>query len=430
MWNLSRRRLGYPTRTSRVRAPSTLTAFGLADKAQPGEALVWSTPTGRGARRVAVGVDVGRSAELGRLVAQAAPAILVLTHDDLDHIDGWRGFAPLGLATLQELWIPYEWAALLDSYDALSHGRARVDPGIDVHGMAERLRSDFAPARRFPAESTPWSRAPEDDGAAEDIDEGEVARAIRRISRDMNEFAKRQDPLGPPEFAEGGPEKIAGRVKASVDNLGTILSGATSHGVTIRLFSGDHVPGADACYPWMESAGQYLVSIANAIEVEPIQLSTPSIADVAFRALATIQNQRALCPVLWHHGWVEGGAIVWSDSTGAWVDRTPGVDHLLSLVRISTAPHHGSDKWHHEPAWEALAPFLRATGTVVVCAGGQWNQGVATPYVGLPASRRACTRCRHGSAAQRPAYSGRSRTVSVVTDRRNARLVAGDQCPS
>ncbi len=379
---------------------------------------------------MAVGVDVGRSAELGRLVAQAAPAILVLTHDDLDHIDGWRGFAPLGLAILQELWIPYEWAALLDSYDALSRGRSRVDPEIGIHGMAERLRSDFAPARRFPAESTPWSRAPEDDGASEDIDEGQLARAIWRISRDMNEFAKRQDPLVPPEFAEGEPEKIAGRVKASVDNLGTILSDATSHGVTIRLFSGDHVPGADAYYPWMESAGHYLVSIANAIEVEPIQFSTPSIADVAFRALATIQNQRALCPVLWHHGWLDGGAIVWSDSTGAWVDRTPGIGHLLNLVSISTAPHHGSDKRHHEPAWEALAPFLRRTDTVMVCAGGQWNQGVAAPYVDHPASRRACTRCRHVSAAQQRAVPGRSRTVSVVTDGRNTRLVVGDQCPS
>lgn len=409
---------------------STLTALGLADKPQPGEALVWSTPVGRGANRVAVGVDVGRSAEIGRLVAQAAPAILVLTHDDLDHIRGWNGFAPLGLETLQELWIPYEWAALLDSYDALRHGPARVDDGIDVPAMAERLRSDFAPARRFRGEGVPWRRADDHDTAAEDLDEDEIAKEIARISREMNRHARAEDPLRPPEFFEGEPGKIAGRVKAQVADLAKILSDATSRGVTVRLFSGDHIDETDDRYPWLDSAGRYLVSIANAIEVVPIQASKPSLSDLAFRALATIQNRRALCPVLWHRGWVQGGVIVWSDSSGTWVDRAIGSDVLLDLVSISTAPHHGSDKVHHASAWGALDGFVQRSDTVMVCAGGQWNQGVAIPYTELPHERRGCTRCRHMTNTRRRVTPAGSRTITIVTDGRYPRFIDGDSCRS
>lgn len=406
---------------------STLTAFGLHDRAQPGEALVWSTPVDQGTNRAAVGIDVGARPDMGRLVAQAAPAILVLTHDDSDHIDGWSGFAPLGLTTLDELWIPYEWAALLDSYDALTHAKAHIDAGISESALAERLRSDFRPASRPDKGGPLWQPALDRDASSVDLDDAALADEVLRFSWEVEQDAEMSTPHTP-EFFEGTAEEIAGRVKAKVARLSKILTDATSHGVTVRLFSSDHIKQSSHAHPWLDGASRRLVSIANAIEVEPIMTTRASLSDLAYRAVLSIQNRRALCPVLWHRGSIKGGAVVWSDSSGTWVDRPLGSDTLLDLVDISTAPHHGSNATYHAAAWRALEPFVNRSNTVMLCAGGQWNQGVATPFTCLDRSRRGCTRCRHILISGRRTLPRGSRTLTVATDGRQPQF-KDDTCP-
>lgn len=399
---------------------SILHAFGLPPHKQPGEAFVWSSPSGHRGRRMCVGVDLGARPEMGRLVAQASPSIVILTHDDHDHIGGWEGFAEAGLDTLDELWIPYEWDAVARASEALVQGTAVVSklPESSLPGLEEILRSGYSVV-------VPDAPDPIDVSATAMFEAVDLASALSgaqtddlalSVQRNLLLLAEASDDVD--EFFDGSAGEIARRAASKASALQKLMVDAYRRRVKVRLFSVDHVRSST---PWRSTGSAGIATLANAVEVRRRAADAGSLPLLAFALALSVQNRRALCPVLWHDGALEGGAIVWSDSSGSWVATSACAD-LLPKLLISTAPHHGSANRDHDPAWDSLSPFLERVETVVLCAGGQWNQGTRDEYASLPGERKRCTRCRCRSR------SHESQTVVLRSDGIRAGFSRGERC--
>lgn len=378
-----------------------LLALGEGSAKYPGEALVWthsSTPYGL---HIRTAVDVGKTSDMGRSVALSSPAVLVLTHDDHDHIGGWSGFAELGLETLREIWLPYEWGGLLR---VLATTRIDVvDPQVTPEDMFSvvRVRADDADERRDSElenedEEGAWAERAEA-RYVEIVDDDQVVGRLGGLLSDVREQLLGDDGGG--ETWIGTPREIARRALRRARRIAEIVGDCHRGRVTIKWFSVDHYPDlhSELSGPrWITGWGE-AISIANADRVRFRHTrQQPSGLDALALSLAlTVQNRRALCPVLWSPFEARPRVLVWSDSSGEWTGRS-GVKELIALIDGSTAPHHGSTVPAHDAAWRALEPFLQKRDTVMLLAGGESTQAhVREEYTSLPSQRRGCTRCRH-----------------------------------
>ncbi len=81
----------------------------------PGESWIWAADESR----CRVVVDVGCAQEIGARAAQSRPDVVVLTHDDGDHIGGmWAllvQYAENPQWSRPELWLPVEWHFLVQA---------------------------------------------------------------------------------------------------------------------------------------------------------------------------------------------------------------------------------------------------------------------------------------------------------------------------
>jgi hypothetical protein len=356
---------------------------------------------------------------MGQQVALASPEILILTHDDQDHIGGWSGFRSVGLPMLRELWVPYEWGVLIG-----------VLADLDAESTGEQ------PATMEMTDLTEGAWGYEDERPRNNESDsiGHLAESAARRTRELLERSAVSERLGQllkklgaedsesPDW-RGTPGQVAKRAASRSLRLAEILRDASQAGARVRYFSVDHAVRQGVARPWERFRHPETVTIANAIEV---RLSAPyrrSLSTLAFLLGLTIQNHRALCPVLWRHHSLDPAAIVWSDSSGDWTQNFPDFLHLMDRIAISTTPHHGSDNTAHDRAWRALTPFLARSESIMVLAGGEHTQKrVRQDFLDLSHSRRACTRCRHESPE--PARS-HAVTAQVLPRRAASVLVGG-----
>jgi len=393
---------------------SWFVAVGGGDKAYSGEALLWETPTGRRIRWGRVAVDLGSGDYTGRAVSLHEPDIVVLTHDDGDHVGGWDAFARTGLRHLRELWVPVEWGVLL----ALLEGAARTSTERDRRERSERWTGQSL-EETYLGEGDPAH--PDERPAARDGQwrrEAIVhrARSLQENDEFLNTLAERlreqRDVDGAHEERaerwQGTPCAVGKRLVHSAVTISRIILDALASGVGVRYFSVEKALRDGRLRPSPGLAPRSAVTIANAHEVGPPRLlRRPPSDDLAHLLALTIQNRRALTPVLWAE---RGGptVIVWSDTSGQWIARVKDLPDLLTHTTVTTAPHHGSSNRVHDRVWKAMKPMLERGQTVVVSAGGESSQGVHPAFLAVPVSRRACTRCRHVSPAP-----SRSRNVVV-----------------
>ncbi|WP_341940632.1 hypothetical protein [Microbacterium sp. LWH10-1.2] len=357
---------------------------------------------------------------MGRLVAQASPTILVLTHDDHDHIGGWEGFTEAGLDTLDELWIPYEWDVVARAAEALAQGAILVSklPESSLPELEESLRSGYSAVvsdARNPTDAPgdAMLEAVDLSAALSDAQKDELSVSVQRYVRLLAEDSEDLD-----EFFDGTAAEIGRRAASKAGALQKLMVDAYQNRVEVRLFSVDH---GRSSTPWWSAGRPGVATLANAVEVRRRAAASSSLPLLSFALALSVQNRRALCPVLWHAGKLEGGAIVWSDSSGSWVTSNARTE-LLPKLHISTAPHHASASPDHDPAWEALSSFLTRAEPVMLSAGGQWNQQVRKEYASLAPSRKRCTRCRC------EVRSPESQTIVLHTDERRAGFARGERC--
>lgn len=372
--------------------------------AAPGEAIVWQSLTANGdplPRRTFV-VDVGQTKVMGARVSQHLPRIIVLTHDDGDHIGGFDHVDETALSKLEELWVPFEWGALLFTLArGLDQGSPGFsdDPSVDnVERVVERLKAarEQADVRTEILDSTSEILRNRAELAREAV-------AILRSTSGQRELfgslyvKMNRTPAGRPP---GAPRDVAERALERAEALIRILGRASKSGVSIRFFSVD-IDRSERRSSWAVSGYPGEMTIMNAVEVgTPRTWGESSIQFVAGLLTLTVQNQRALCTLLWSADGSRGRAAVWSDSAGDWL---PARNYApLNQIQISSAPHHGSPTKKHDRIWHSLAGIRRSL--FVVCAGGNGSQkGVHASFLAIEAQRRGCTRCRHGSPRPRGA---------------------------
>lgn len=114
-----------------------------------GESWLWESADGR--RRVVV--DVGQAPSTGRRAALHRPEVVVLTHDDGDHVGGvWDFFAEYAEdrdLPRPELWLPVEWLLVVQSLVVLREvqdERQAADAGADDAPVDEQDLNDGGPA--------------------------------------------------------------------------------------------------------------------------------------------------------------------------------------------------------------------------------------------------------------------------------------------
>lgn len=388
--------------------PAHLDALHELQSNYPGESLAWSVGDLLESAKT-VTVDLGRTNEMGHLAALGRPEIVILTHDDEDHIGGWTQFSKLGLAALRELWVPYEWGVLTDFVRNFDRDMP-WSPSAEVEVHADSVRRDLVPPWPLSAQT----ELPPDSGRSEPVRELDPERAIDRVKDAMDTYRDElRDILAEYIDPDGGgrssrdPDKVAKRTLERAHRILGIVLGARRARVRVRYFSVDHAKRT--CAPWESEGERGVATIANAAEVfDPRSRGTDLVAFARLMHL-TIQNERALCPVLWNG--CEPAVLVWSDSTGQWAaDPCFRADELLEKVSVCTAPHHGSMNTAHDPAWQAMGSHFIPNGGVVILAGGMSNQRRSHPcFMSIAAHRRACTAHRDHEGTR-----GERGTVRVV----------------
>lgn len=352
-------------------------------------------------------VDLGRTASAGHAAASFGPKITVLTHSDLDHIGGAPAFFDaLNSSRKSELWLPYEWAVLVDAVHALTGGLMSSGSGEEQYANAISQLKGLVVAV---SDRSPLSRdldLMQGDPQFIDFDRGISARAIAdSIEASFGQPGTMLDLLRGGfglNYLLADPQKLAKDICTKAKILRKVINGARLNGLRIRWFSVDH-DRADGAQPWRFEGIPGVATLVNAVEVTPPHpLDSGDVVMMLVSHSLTIQNRRALATYLWAD---HQGAIVWSDGDGSHcdLDQLPWTD-----IAAMTAPHHGSATSDHDPIWAAANKY--APNIDVILAGGLANQRLHEAFLGWRNARRACGKCRHagkaliGDAASSPCH--------------------------
>lgn len=368
-----------------------------------GECFIWN----RGDGTDVIAIDAGGAASVGQAAGGMRPEVLILSHDDEDHIAGAVSLIQTASESLRELWVPVEWAIL-------------------IKHLAEARPDDQTP----PLEATPSTQilalmiavqlqeanAASGDGASAGITIESVRAAQATLSRLFRSSDSGQYPTtrgAPPRGGDhryGAPNvrKIIDRVIKRARPLAEIFDAALEQRVQIRFFSID-LALASTARTWETAGRKGVATLANAKEApfwQAVQIP-PGIPYTYGLAQLTVQNRRALCTLLWGQPQTTSGSVViWSDTDGNWLDTLSprGFVTVTKSLLASSAPHHGSRNPQHDRVWTELkqAP----TNMIMLCAGGRGNQRYRAEYLNLGTSR-CCTWCRGSTAPIRhPSASG------------------------
>lgn len=368
-----------------------IAVVGPRRRERQGECFVWS----RGDQVVAV--DSGGAPLLGAHAATFQPTVLVLSHDDHDHIGGAVALIEGAADSLKELWMPAEWAILIAQIartgqaDLIS-SEDETEP-VTVTDVERDVRSGLV------------TRDGGTDGDA--LTPGVVDTARRNLTSwtassldGQSGFWLRQSLLHRRHwYGARDLDEIIDRVRSRALPLTRILTAADRAGIRWRFFSIDlalDTPAATRSWASPDAGMPGLATLANAVEAA--HAASVAIAPGLARAYAltkiTVQNRRALSTLLWADTRsARGGAIIWSDTDGGWLghDSHRGLRRIIKSLAASSAPHHASGNPAHDAVWAELQHAPK--DLAIISAGGQWNQSVRHEFVAHGALR-ACTRCR------------------------------------
>lgn len=359
----------------------------------PGEAILWNVDGSVAA------VDLGANEATGTHVATQHPRILLLTHDDDDHIGGWDGFAAEANRMQrwpEEIWMPYEWGALAIAAASTRPATAGTQPArATPDGVFEELGIDkWTVVSRREGHDTGDDRG----GSVLDTIDWDAAHKQVAALGDSGELAEHVEAVLDPEKEEfegiGTRREVAERAVDSVQKILRIIGDVHRSSAAVKLFSIEHAKRDPEPQPWFAEGLQGLITVPNGRKVEPASLTAAAtVQHLAMLYTLSIQNRRALTALLWTCCCVHSNkAMAWSDSSGEWV-----IDGELEvptgLMALATAPHHGSAKVDHTDAWTAM--WGADPDLVLVAAGGQYNQQVNGAFLAAPHEQRACNRCRH-----------------------------------
>ncbi|GAB3606744.1 hypothetical protein GCM10027413_21530 [Conyzicola nivalis] len=355
-----------------------------------GECFIWT----RGSDTAVVAVDAGGAASMGKHAGAHDPEILILSHDDSDHIRGAVELINTARSSLRELWIPAEWAILIKQIAETNQNALLPDNAITVSvgGLAASIAgqittiaegaggNQLTPELLALAGTNLSSWAPSTFRPDRGFSIEEPPRKVGRWygAKDLSEIVKR----------------VRYRAKALIG----ILTAALANSVRIRFFSID-LALSSTSKTWETEGRPGTATLVNASEA-PHALAVripPGLPYTYALTRLTVQNRRALCTLLWSNpSSPNGGTVIWSDTDGNWLDHSSplGLDQVISTLSASSAPHHASANAAHNRVWTELS---RASGKLImISAGGQKGQSYRPEYDALK-SRRCCTWCRPAS---------------------------------
>lgn len=355
-----------------------------------GECFIWQSRNGA----PIVSVDAGGAAGVGRRAGSYSPEILILSHDDNDHIRGAVDLITAAGQPLTELWVPVEWAILVKQL-------AETGPGDLLQGGINQVNTADLGAAIADQIAT---LADGDGGIITDRLLGradENLRAWDAAGAGGEDGISIVDPTFPLRHWHGAKNlnEIINRVRKRADPLIRILSEACKRSIKIRFFSVD-LAMSQARRTWETEGRPGVVTLANAVETtfwRALHIPTGLAYSFAL-TLLTVQNRRALSTLFWRDTTMtDGGAIIWSDTDGSWLDHSSplGLAKVIQGVSVSSAPHHASSNAEHDRVWQELSSSL--DDIVMINAGGHVNQGYRREYTDLQLQQRCCTWCRPNS---------------------------------
>lgn len=360
-----------------------------------GECFVWQ----REIDGVVVVVDAGGKKSVGSQAASSDPQILVLSHDDKDHIGGAYELISGTHNALDELWVPADWGILIEQIASNDPNALPVinEDSIDVEDLAEMIVAGI---------SDQGAEASGEEISMQVMERAEGVLAAWAVLASSNTidlptvtFASSKD--GPERwYGAKGLAEIVDRVNKRSKVLIKILKAALGRGVHVRFFSIDRALTSSR-KEWEVQGKAGVATLANAAEVESSMLGViPQGVHYAYALTClTVQNRRALSTLIWADpGSTKNGVVIWSDTDGLWLNALSprGFSRVVQSLSASSAPHHASSNTAHDRVWQELrcAPL----DMPVISAGGQKNQGIRPEYESR-SPERCCTWCRPSSGS-------------------------------
>lgn len=415
--------------------PRLIAIVGDSPKKSHGEAFLWY----RNNRDAPIAIDAGANGDVGRISGMGRPRILVLSHDDHDHIGGALSLIGEAASSLEELWVPAEWSILLDQIAASSSSPVAGLPDGDLpDGDVSNGEWPDDGIVRVVGEDRIYDGQRNSGAEGRVVDRDILDRAVRRILVNTAEIQndwefdgvveyhvpayratleqwERESSVGMPRFGMAGGDGVAAkwygagdvadiikRVRFRATAIGDILSAAVAAGIAIRFFSIDAAIAMNSFPQWETEGRPGVATIANGREVQFFSgVSLPPGLPVSFALTKlTVQNRRALCTLLWaSERTCFGGGLIWSDTDGNWLDYASGngFDAVVKDLRACSAPHHASGNAAHDRAWDEIGKMSQSAP--MISAGGQWNQTYRVDYLNHGALNgsslnRCCTWCR------------------------------------
>ncbi|MEV6303559.1 MBL fold metallo-hydrolase [Actinoplanes sp. NPDC051861] len=384
-----------------------LTALGRTRLRYPGESFllrrsVDEMPGEPRPRDFCAVIDTGAAASgFAARLAAAEPDVVVLTHDDNDHIAGApRLIGALGRrAHAPQFWLPADWSYLIDALEAVD---GDADPAQEQEfrsAVLEGRLTTSAPEQPVPEllstdEPEPPGLSVSGAGARDADDWSRIAASVAeavRGDRDMVEHFSDDSPDW-----SGEPEEIATRVVDRARVISDVVDGARALGSAVHWFSVDiESPTAARRQPWETSGAPGRLTFVNARPVRPPAVTRSSPRLLLYVALLTVQNRRALVPfVPPDPSAPASGAIIWSDSNGQDADvsgrsgRTP-----WQLTGLMSAPHHGSRSPAHRAIWVAHDRAEREQERTIRVLLSNNKHSTACSFTDVTPWERGCTIC-------------------------------------
>ena len=361
--------------------------------------------------------------------------VLLLTHNDRDHVGGVRELLRSGLVT-GEVWVPYDWYLLYstgaDLVDAL---RRRDDDLANVAREAlERVTSEVELLRRYledverldEPDSLPLGRS----GALGELNtvwaslnSGMGSEVVLRAQHAIGDRWIGDAKLTAQGVTSGGTPTR--RARATVSVVDAVLE----WGGPPRWFSIDHASASPrtAVLPWELSglAGEF--TVVNGWQVPVLPLPPPPTAAVAYARLAvfyqiTIQNRRAL--VALGHAQSERGHVLFTSDSAFEFDQLTYPVVPWPRIGAAVGLHHGSAGSSHDYIYE------RFGGTVLARSGSRHALRTNSRFTRVLPQRRGCTWCHADDSATGGLDRHRDVTLEV-SQFGDWRVVAGacTDCP-
>lgn len=369
---------------------SKLTAIlGSTPRAGHGECFIWQ----RDPDAKIVAVDAGGAASVGKHAGEQTPEILILSHDDSDHIQGAVELIQTAGSAFKELWVPAEWGILIKQIANTTSNNLLTSQTVSLHELESLITAELT--------------VNSDIGSDELSNlEGYLAQAEENLDawdtasfepNDGFTFHVKTPGTRGHWYGASGLDEILNRVKKRAKALIRIFDTAIlmKQKVKIRFFSVD-VALSRKTKEWERSGLPGTVTLANASETShALAVNVPAGLPYAYALTRlTVQNRRALCTLLWTDSKkTNEGVLIWSDTDGTWLDHSSplGFSKVVRTAKASSAPHHASANTAHDRVWQELLKAPKSL--LMISAGGQKNQSYRQEYLDLK-NRRCCTKCR------------------------------------